>query len=151
MTGTQIGKTLTGHTKWITWLSWEPLHLWAFEFSHFCTLLPVLPLHRYIVFVKLNLGNRTPPSLSIIFINAAVILRTSSQTFTSNSCVYADGNLEEGQIATGLIVIPEKRIISSKGGNTGYMLEHLLASKWALIPGMPCIQYWYDGYGYGWS
>ncbi|KAM8977345.1 notchless protein homolog 1 [Pelodytes ibericus] len=26
-TGTQIGKTLTGHSKWITWLSWEPLHL----------------------------------------------------------------------------------------------------------------------------
>ncbi|KAF1378559.1 hypothetical protein PFLUV_G00191810 [Perca fluviatilis] len=27
VTGTQLGKTLTGHTKWITWLSWEPLHL----------------------------------------------------------------------------------------------------------------------------
>uniref|UniRef100_A0A8C6W022 Notchless protein homolog 1 n=1 Tax=Nothobranchius furzeri TaxID=105023 RepID=A0A8C6W022_NOTFU len=27
VTGTQIGKTLTGHTKWITWLCWEPLHL----------------------------------------------------------------------------------------------------------------------------
>uniref|UniRef100_A0A8C5DC35 Notchless protein homolog 1 n=1 Tax=Gouania willdenowi TaxID=441366 RepID=A0A8C5DC35_GOUWI len=26
-TGLQIGKTLTGHTKWITWLCWEPLHL----------------------------------------------------------------------------------------------------------------------------
>lgn len=26
-TGKQIGKTLTGHTKWITWLCWEPLHL----------------------------------------------------------------------------------------------------------------------------
>uniref|UniRef100_A0AAQ4PVN9 Notchless protein homolog 1 n=1 Tax=Gasterosteus aculeatus aculeatus TaxID=481459 RepID=A0AAQ4PVN9_GASAC len=26
-TGKQIGKTLTGHSKWITWLSWEPLHL----------------------------------------------------------------------------------------------------------------------------
>lgn len=26
-TGNQIGKTLIGHTKWITWLSWEPLHL----------------------------------------------------------------------------------------------------------------------------
>uniref|UniRef100_A0A7N8WVB4 Notchless protein homolog 1 n=1 Tax=Mastacembelus armatus TaxID=205130 RepID=A0A7N8WVB4_9TELE len=25
--GTQMGKTLTGHTKWITWLCWEPLHL----------------------------------------------------------------------------------------------------------------------------
>ncbi|XP_014036496.1 notchless protein homolog 1 isoform X2 [Salmo salar] len=22
-----MGKTLTGHTKWITWISWEPLHL----------------------------------------------------------------------------------------------------------------------------
>lgn len=27
VTGKQIGKTLTGHTKWITWLCWEPLHL----------------------------------------------------------------------------------------------------------------------------
>uniref|UniRef100_A0A3P8UAR3 Notchless protein homolog 1 n=1 Tax=Amphiprion percula TaxID=161767 RepID=A0A3P8UAR3_AMPPE len=27
VTGSQIGKTLTGHTKWITWLCWEPLHL----------------------------------------------------------------------------------------------------------------------------
>uniref|UniRef100_A0A3B3CDK6 Notchless protein homolog 1 n=1 Tax=Oryzias melastigma TaxID=30732 RepID=A0A3B3CDK6_ORYME len=27
VTGAQIGKTLTGHTKWITWLCWEPLHL----------------------------------------------------------------------------------------------------------------------------
>ncbi|XP_077448924.1 notchless protein homolog 1 [Stigmatopora argus] len=27
VTGTQIGKTLTGHTKWITCLCWEPLHL----------------------------------------------------------------------------------------------------------------------------
>ncbi|XP_072231269.1 notchless protein homolog 1 [Leuresthes tenuis] len=27
VTGTQIGKTLTGHSKWITWLCWEPLHL----------------------------------------------------------------------------------------------------------------------------
>uniref|UniRef100_A0A672SCT4 Notchless protein homolog 1 n=1 Tax=Sinocyclocheilus grahami TaxID=75366 RepID=A0A672SCT4_SINGR len=27
ITGSQIGKTLTGHTKWITWLCWEPLHL----------------------------------------------------------------------------------------------------------------------------
>lgn len=26
-TGLQMGKTLTGHTKWITWLSWKPLHL----------------------------------------------------------------------------------------------------------------------------
>ncbi|XP_006640993.1 notchless protein homolog 1 [Lepisosteus oculatus] len=25
--GQQVGKVLTGHTKWITWLSWEPLHL----------------------------------------------------------------------------------------------------------------------------
>uniref|UniRef100_A0A673YAG3 Notchless protein homolog 1 n=1 Tax=Salmo trutta TaxID=8032 RepID=A0A673YAG3_SALTR len=27
VTGQQMGKTLTGHTKWITWISWEPLHL----------------------------------------------------------------------------------------------------------------------------
>ncbi|XP_030217191.1 notchless protein homolog 1 [Gadus morhua] len=27
VTGQQIGKTLIGHTKWITWLCWEPLHL----------------------------------------------------------------------------------------------------------------------------
>uniref|UniRef100_A0AAX7SYS3 Notchless protein homolog 1 n=1 Tax=Astatotilapia calliptera TaxID=8154 RepID=A0AAX7SYS3_ASTCA len=27
VTGAQIGRTLTGHTKWITWLCWEPLHL----------------------------------------------------------------------------------------------------------------------------
>uniref|UniRef100_A0AAY5KEF5 Notchless protein homolog 1 n=2 Tax=Esox lucius TaxID=8010 RepID=A0AAY5KEF5_ESOLU len=27
VTGQQIGKTLTGHTKWITWICWEPLHL----------------------------------------------------------------------------------------------------------------------------
>uniref|UniRef100_A0A7N5ZZR6 Notchless protein homolog 1 n=1 Tax=Anabas testudineus TaxID=64144 RepID=A0A7N5ZZR6_ANATE len=27
VTGAQIGKTLTGHSKWITWLCWEPLHL----------------------------------------------------------------------------------------------------------------------------
>ncbi|KAG7217248.1 hypothetical protein INR49_027792 [Caranx melampygus] len=27
VTGAQMGKTLTGHTKWITWLCWEPLHL----------------------------------------------------------------------------------------------------------------------------
>uniref|UniRef100_A0A667XWD3 Notchless protein homolog 1 n=1 Tax=Myripristis murdjan TaxID=586833 RepID=A0A667XWD3_9TELE len=27
VTGQQMGKTLTGHTKWITWLCWEPLHL----------------------------------------------------------------------------------------------------------------------------
>lgn len=26
-TGLQMGKTLTGHAKWITWLSWKPLHL----------------------------------------------------------------------------------------------------------------------------
>uniref|UniRef100_A0A4W3KHI6 Notchless homolog 1 (Drosophila) n=1 Tax=Callorhinchus milii TaxID=7868 RepID=A0A4W3KHI6_CALMI len=26
-TGTQIGKALTGHTKWITYLCWEPLHI----------------------------------------------------------------------------------------------------------------------------
>ncbi|MEE6469517.1 hypothetical protein FKM82_008659 [Ascaphus truei] len=26
-TGKQIGKTLIGHSKWITWLCWEPLHL----------------------------------------------------------------------------------------------------------------------------
>lgn len=26
-TGAQVGKALTGHTKWITWLCWEPLHL----------------------------------------------------------------------------------------------------------------------------
>ncbi|KAK3746271.1 hypothetical protein QZH41_016527 [Actinostola sp. cb2023] len=25
-TGKQLGKTLKGHLKWITWLSWEPLH-----------------------------------------------------------------------------------------------------------------------------
>ncbi|XP_066551794.1 notchless protein homolog 1 isoform X1 [Amia ocellicauda] len=27
VTGQQIGKPLNGHTKWITWLCWEPLHL----------------------------------------------------------------------------------------------------------------------------
>uniref|UniRef100_A0AAR2IUW5 Notchless protein homolog 1 n=1 Tax=Pygocentrus nattereri TaxID=42514 RepID=A0AAR2IUW5_PYGNA len=27
VTGQQIVKSLTGHTKWITWLCWEPLHL----------------------------------------------------------------------------------------------------------------------------
>ncbi|KAG7280194.1 hypothetical protein CRUP_037555, partial [Coryphaenoides rupestris] len=27
VTGQQVGKTLSGHTKWITWLCWEPLHL----------------------------------------------------------------------------------------------------------------------------
>nr|XP_032823756.1 notchless protein homolog 1 isoform X2 [Petromyzon marinus] len=26
-TGRQVGRALTGHTKWITWLCWEPLHL----------------------------------------------------------------------------------------------------------------------------
>ncbi|GAV02520.1 hypothetical protein RvY_13076 [Ramazzottius varieornatus] len=26
-TGKQIGKTLTGHLQWITWLCWEPLHM----------------------------------------------------------------------------------------------------------------------------
>lgn len=38
-TGLQMGKALTGHTKWITWLCWEPLHLWGYTlytriFSH---------------------------------------------------------------------------------------------------------------------
>nr|XP_006010313.1 PREDICTED: notchless protein homolog 1 [Latimeria chalumnae] len=26
-TGQQVGRVLTGHSKWITWLCWEPLHL----------------------------------------------------------------------------------------------------------------------------
>ncbi|XP_030078246.1 notchless protein homolog 1 isoform X1 [Microcaecilia unicolor] len=26
-TGKQIGRVMTGHSKWITWLCWEPLHL----------------------------------------------------------------------------------------------------------------------------
>lgn len=26
-TGKQIGKPLTGHRQWITFLSWQPLHL----------------------------------------------------------------------------------------------------------------------------
>ncbi|OQV16433.1 Notchless protein-like protein 1 [Hypsibius exemplaris] len=26
-TGKQVGKTLAGHQQWITWLSWEPLHM----------------------------------------------------------------------------------------------------------------------------
>lgn len=24
-----MGRTLTGHSKWITWICWEPLHLWV--------------------------------------------------------------------------------------------------------------------------
>uniref|UniRef100_A0AAY5EF38 Notchless protein homolog 1 n=1 Tax=Electrophorus electricus TaxID=8005 RepID=A0AAY5EF38_ELEEL len=27
VTGQQMGKAMTGHSKWITWLCWEPLHL----------------------------------------------------------------------------------------------------------------------------
>ena len=26
-TGKQIGRTLSGHKQWITWLAWEPFHL----------------------------------------------------------------------------------------------------------------------------
>uniref|UniRef100_A0A8C4S527 Notchless protein homolog 1 n=1 Tax=Erpetoichthys calabaricus TaxID=27687 RepID=A0A8C4S527_ERPCA len=26
-TGNQVGRVLSGHTKWITWLCWEPLHI----------------------------------------------------------------------------------------------------------------------------
>ncbi|KAG8587806.1 hypothetical protein GDO81_005787 [Engystomops pustulosus] len=37
--GKQIGKTLIGHSKWITWLCWEPLHCKNPE----CRYLPVRP------------------------------------------------------------------------------------------------------------
>ena len=26
--GKQLGKSLTGHRQWITWLSWKPFHQW---------------------------------------------------------------------------------------------------------------------------
>ncbi len=27
VTGKQLGQTLIGHKQWITWLTWQPLHL----------------------------------------------------------------------------------------------------------------------------
>lgn len=33
VTGAQMGRTLTGHQKWITWLCWEPLHRWVLNSS----------------------------------------------------------------------------------------------------------------------